>query len=216
MHGLARDARSPRSRKAAAAALLALLALAGCDREPIQEERVPKGVEPTTPTPDQPAAESPAPAGTVPTPGATTPPDDPAAPWTVPDGWALSPEPRPMRIATFTVPVQGQSIEVAVTRFEGQTGGVLANVNRWRTQMGLPPIDEAALESTITRFGPGEWPGYLVRVAGAEQHMLAAGVFERAADRTWFVRASGTPQDIEALAADFELFARSIGQAGAP
>ena len=40
--------------------------------------------------------------------------------------------------------------EVAITAFPGDVGGVLANVNRWRGQAGLAPVDEAGLGQATT------------------------------------------------------------------
>ncbi len=180
--------------------------LSGCGEESIQEQRLPKGVEGQG-RPDAPAVEA----------GEVEPVEAEATElWVVPAGWSLSPEARPMRVATFTAEVEGRSLEVAVTRFEGEAGGILANVNRWRGQMGLAEVGQAELDSVVTRFGSEEWSGYMVRAAGADQHMLAAGVFERAAGRTWFVRASGTASEMDALEGDFGAFVRSLGRTGTP
>jgi hypothetical protein len=46
----------------------------------------------------------------------------------------------------------GTKGEVAISHFPGDVGGDLANVNRWRQQVALPPIDEAGL-AVSTAFG---------------------------------------------------------------
>ena len=121
-----------------------------------------------------------------------------------------------MRLATFVATVEDRPVQIAVTRFDGEVGGVLANVNRWRGQMGLPEIGEGDLDAALTRLGPPEWAGYTLRVAGDVQHMLAAGVYEAAQDRTWFARATGSPADLDAIEPDFQAFVRSIGGTPAP
>jgi hypothetical protein len=66
--------------------------------------------------------------------------------WTVPKDWEEG-KTAPMRRATFLVKsADGQSAEVAVSAFPGDVGGLLANVNRWRGQIGLGPVapDEVA------------------------------------------------------------------------
>jgi predicted small secreted protein len=66
--------------------------------------------------------------------------------WTVPKDWEEG-KAAPMRRATFVVKgVDGQSAEVAISAFPGDVGGLLANVNRWRGQIGLGPVapDEVA------------------------------------------------------------------------
>jgi hypothetical protein len=66
--------------------------------------------------------------------------------WIVPRDWEEG-KAAPMRRATFLVKsADGQSAEVAVSAFPGDVGGLLANVNRWRGQIGLGPVapDEVA------------------------------------------------------------------------
>lgn len=149
-----------------------------------------------------------APASSV-SPGAVANPS--GTPGTVPEGWTLDPAPRPMRLATYRAAGHDET-EIAVSRFGGDVGGELANVNRWRGQVGLGPIDASGLESEIVRFGDAAAPGYRVRVEGDALHQLAAGVFDPATNQTWFVRVTGAPEVIDAVEADVLEFARSISR----
>jgi hypothetical protein len=67
----------------------------------------------------------------------------PAA-WTVPQDWQPGPESQ-MRYATFYLGPREHPLELTVFRFGGEAGSVLANVNRWRGQIGLRPIQESEL-----------------------------------------------------------------------
>ena len=72
--------------------------------------------------------------------------DAPNPQWTVPAGWQEG-QSSAMRRATFVVKdADGQTAEVVVSSFPGDVGGQLANVNRWRGQIGLGPLapDEVA------------------------------------------------------------------------
>lgn len=72
--------------------------------------------------------------------------DAPNPQWTVPAGWQEG-NPAPMRRATFVMKdAEGQTAEIVVSTFPGDVGGLLANVNRWRGQIGLGPLgaDEVA------------------------------------------------------------------------
>lgn len=194
----------------AAAIGLCMGVVAGCERA----EEPPAASESTTTTP---GTEQPPPAD-GPQGAAPTPEPEHAAgefPWTVPEGWTVVPGERPMRLATFEIPDESGPIEVAVTQFPGHVGGELANVNRWRGQMGLPAAAEAELEELLDRFEAPGYSGYVARVAGAESHMLAVGVYEEAADRTWFVRATATAEAIDRVAPEVIAFARSIAGLGA-
>jgi hypothetical protein len=72
--------------------------------------------------------------------------DAPNPQWSVPAGWQQG-NPSSMRRATYLVKgTDGQTAEVVVSVFPGDVGGLMANINRWRGQIGLGPIapDEIA------------------------------------------------------------------------
>jgi uncharacterized protein YkwD len=72
--------------------------------------------------------------------------------WTAPAGWQEG-QSSAMRRATFVVKGDdGQAAEVAVSSVPGDAGGLLANVNRWRGQIGLGPLapdDVAAITADV-------------------------------------------------------------------
>jgi len=107
----------------AAAAALSFLAAAGCrrDRDEITHVRVAK----TAPVAPKAASRSIA--------------------WTLPAGWTQSVA-SGVRTATLK-PAVARHVEVSLTVLPGTAGGNLANVNRWRGQLGLSSIDEAAIAS---------------------------------------------------------------------
>lgn len=213
MHNAARiwgSSRLPRTANLAAAIGLCVAGvggIAGCERpEPPPAPSNTTPTVPETPPPaDQPQGDAPAPEQA---PAA-------AAPWTVPERWVTVPGERPMRLATFEIPDESGPIEVAVTQFPGRVGGELANINRWRGQMGLPAAAEADLENLLDRFEAPGYDAYIARVAGAEAHMLAVGVYEAAADRTWYVRATAPADAIDRVEPEVLAFARSIAGLGA-
>ena len=178
--------------------------LAGCERP--EQPPAPSDDTTTDPGPDAP---SPAdqPQGDAPAPEQQHAAEDP---WTVPERWITVPGERSMRLATFEIPDESGPIEVAVTQFPGRVGGELANINRWRGQMGLPAAAEAELEDLVDRFEAPGYDAYIARVAGAEAHMLAVGVYEAAADRTWYVRATAPADAIDRVEPEILAFARSI------
>jgi hypothetical protein len=67
--------------------------------------------------------------------------DDRKPTWTVPSGWQEG------QLAQFLVAkyviagTDGTSAVVNVSSLAGDGGGLLANVNRWRGQLGLPPVE---------------------------------------------------------------------------
>ena len=85
----------------------------------------------------------------------------PGPEWKLPQGWRQQPG-SGMRYATIQIDTPAQPLELAVTPLKTGEGDfdsyVLANVDRWRQQLGLSPTTEADL------FGSGGRDGQLVTV----------------------------------------------------
>ncbi len=58
----------------------------------------------------------------------------------VPSDWVAIAATAPV-IGRYVLPSQAQ---VAISQFDGDIGSDLANLNRWRRQVGLPPVDTAS------------------------------------------------------------------------
>src|SRR5690606_2112468 len=73
--------------------------------------------------------------------------------WQAPDTWNKAPD-RPMRLVTYTPGPENQN-EVYTAELGGPAGGVDMNINRWRQQMGQPPLspDEIAALPTVPVMG---------------------------------------------------------------
>ncbi len=122
-----------------------------------------------------------------------------------------------MRLATYMVPSDAGDQEVAVTRFPGQVGGVLANINRWRGQMGLQPIADEDLADNTDQFTlktPNDsFDGYQARIESQQGVMIAVGIFQESINQTWFVRSTlPNPEIANQLQDQIIEFARSIAQ----
>ena len=127
--------------------------------------------------------------------------------WKLPDGWRRAPD-KAMRIATFYAGA-GETLECYVSAFPGDVGGVLANVNRWRGQLDLPPLadaDVAKLES-IPMLGR-----QAVIVEGEGKGAQLVGAACPGQDRTVFVKMSGPPELVRAQRAAFLEFCRSLDE----
>jgi len=119
-----------------------------------------------------------------------------------------------MRKATLLIPAPagGAGAELAITAFPGDVGGKLANIKRWRQQLGLPAIPDAELTSTLHHLdvgtlhldhleitGPGDPPttrllGALVPYAGA----------------TWFFKLTGPEALVAAERPAFLAFLQTL------
>ncbi len=111
-----------------------------------------------------------------------------SARWKAPAGWEPQP-PGPMQEAKFLA--AGGKVTATISIFGGPAGGTLANVNRWRGQLGLAPVEEKSLASLLSPLDLPESRANLVDMAGATERMIAAIVPR--GDRTWFFKIVGDP-----------------------
>ena len=145
-------------------------------------------------------------AATVPSPENTA--DKPV--WDVPGGWEEQP-PSSMRVATFAITgTDGAKADVSVIKLGGSAGGTLENVNRWRAQVGLAPVDEAELAKLLTTQEIGgveitfvDMPGRGVE-SGDPARLLAA--MAPHAGSTWFYKMLGDDQLVAQQKAAFVKF----------
>jgi hypothetical protein len=145
------------------------------------------------------------------------PPAVAAAPfeWQLPEGWTLSP-PRPVRLATFSVAGNGD-VDCYLTSLSGNAGGIEANVNRWRGQLGLPPAtpEELAAMPKIEMLGR---QATLVEAAGEFQGMdsearpgwMLLGAVVELDGETLFAKMTGPEQAVRAEKDLFVSFCNSI------
>jgi len=94
--------------------------------------------------------------------------------WNVPEGWQAI-TPGQMQDAKFSVPANdGAKAEVSVSIFPSDTGGTLANVNRWRGQIGLGAAAESDLASFVTPLATASPGALLVDMTNNGRQFLGA------------------------------------------
>jgi hypothetical protein len=71
--------------------------------------------------------------------------------WTLPPGWTED-KGGPQREATIRFGDHDPKLEISVSRFAGDGGGMLPNLNRWRGQLGLESVGEADLPSQAKKL----------------------------------------------------------------
>jgi hypothetical protein len=182
-----------RGRDIAAAAAAGLLLLGGCRRDEVSHAIVPKETAspagPAMPSQGMPPPGMPgAPGGGVDAP--PMPSGDGALAWTLPKGWTQGGA-SAMRFATLKVPAEGK-IDVSVVVLPGPAGGELANVNRWRGQIGLPPTDETELAKArkVVRSKAGPVSVFDYTSEGQVKSRMIAGILVTGGN-TWFVKLVG-------------------------
>ena len=159
--------------------LAALCLFAACRKDEIEVRRAPKE--------DQPGASA----------MAEAPPAS-GLHWTVPSGWTEK-KGSGMRASTLLPPAAGGKAEMTVIALPGDVGGELANVNRWRGQLALPPIAQselAPLRSTV-HSRAGDVLLYDFSGGGAKRTRLLAGMI-RVSGTTWFLKLMGDEAAVKA------------------
>lgn len=177
------------------APLAAVLVAAACTRPRVAVYDAPKD------------AEVPAVAGAAPVPEAPRP-DAPGLAWSVPAGWSQRTG-SGMRLATLMPPVGG-GVELSVVRLAGDAGGDLANVNRWRGQLGLAPVDSLAGQAETVAAPAG--PARVVALSSADGRALLGAILQDG-DSCWFFKLTGPAAAVARLEADYRSFIRSLRRA---
>lgn len=135
----------------------------------------------------------------------------PGLKWTAPAGWQEK-SGVGMRKATFTIAgANGATAELAVTAFPGDVGGDLANLNRWRGQLGLPPVTEAEFAGAVTRLKVNGLSVTLADITGGgdnPQRLLGAMVPHAGA--TWFFKLTGPAALVAAEQPAFLSFVQTL------
>jgi len=127
--------------------------------------------------------------------------------WRMPSHWTELPAGR-MQVAKFSVPNRnGAKAEVSVSRFPSDTGGTLANVNRWREQLGLAKIQENELSSVISVLDSAT-PGAQLVDLSHENRQLVGAIVPRAGIY-WFYKLVGDASAVAPERAAFIRFAQS-------
>ncbi len=135
--------------------LPAALFLGGCGENPVSFYEAPR---------ENPADRAPGPLAAM---RSTNAAGSPARlEWTKPAQWSEKPGSE-MRLASFgfTAP-DGREADISVFSFPDAAGGLLANINRWRGQIGLDPVADDALETTAERIQIAGLPSWFVEFAG--------------------------------------------------
>ncbi len=128
--------------------------------------------------------------------------------WSMPERWTQE-RGSGMRFATIRT---ADALEISVVTLGGAAGGELANVNRWRGQLGLPPADEASLakDRLVVRTQAGAMGVFDLVGQGEGASRMIAGILVVPDANTWFFKLTGDAKALEAAKPGFLRFLESI------
>ena len=127
--------------------------------------------------------------------------------YTVPEGWEELPA-SGIRKANFKVSDDNGSAEITALTFPGDVGGRLANINRWRGQVGLPEATPEDLPAYTEGYEISHHRGLYVRLEGDTQSIL--GALLPFHDNTWFFKMLGDTDTVLANEAAMKQLLDSI------
>jgi hypothetical protein len=179
------------------------MALTGCKNTKIVTYRVAKS-----------------PAESIPTVAAT--PGAAAIHWVTPDGWHEEPA-SGLRQGSFSITgPDGSKADMSVITFPGNVGGDLANINRWRNQVQLPPISPAELPQAFTKVAGPAGEFLVADLLGTDpnvsegQKTRILGAILSQPTQTWFFKLTGGDALVESQKPAFIAFLKSVRFPGAP
>ena len=178
---------------------IGLLVLTGCEKQGAQSYTIPKekSLATTAPQTNKPEMQV--------LPGMQSFADSASGiTYQTPESWTELPA-TSIRKANFKIKNASGTAEVTITVFPNDVGGLLANINRWRQQIDLSPIDESELHENITPVVISGHKGYFTKLEGYTQSILV-GILPFHGS-TWFIKMQG---DISAVDKEVETFKRFL------
>jgi hypothetical protein len=191
---------------AAVAVAIVAAFLSACDRndQQIKVYRIAKAPLESTPPPDATMptnASSPTADAPVPPPSS----EKPQIQWDVPPSWSSVPA-SAMRYASFAAESNGEKADISVVTFPGDGGSDADNINRWRQQIGLGPLD--SVDALIVPQHAGALHFSTVDMAGPTARILAG--WTRHDGRAWFFKFTGPASLVEQEKLKFLAFLQSV------
>tara|TARA_B100002052_G_scaffold207190_1_gene189310 strand:- start:442 stop:1011 length:570 start_codon:yes stop_codon:yes gene_type:complete len=136
--------------------------------------------------------------------------------WAAPNNW-LEKKATDFRLASYDINApNGEIVDLSITVFPRDAGGIESNVNRWRRQINLDPLDLNQLmnESSIQSSMLGEYYIFDLYNKNNNQAMIAAILpyygNANSIIETIFIKMVGSINTLSDLKYEFELFCKSI------
>jgi hypothetical protein len=199
----------------------ATLLLAGCGEEKVTTYRVPKEQDAAMPgqsapeaaNPDAATPSGPAPSGPAPSMADTAVPtaEGDGLAWQAPGGWVPK-KASAMRKGSFTVAGPGGDADLSITAFPGDVGGELANVNRWRSQIGMTPLAASELDGAVSHLQVNNLDLVVVELfpTGDPKSKSILGAMVPYAGSTWFFKLAGPGTSVQAAREAFLGFLHTV------
>ena len=115
-----------------------------------------------------------------------------------------------MRLVSFSVPYSLGLGDLSVIKLEGDGGGLLSNINRWRRQLNLDPLNIDEIEQNIVNMN-GKLGSYkLIQIQNEETDNAFLCAILPLVDKTIFVKLALSPMGITEVENDFISFCSAL------
>ena len=136
--------------------------------------------------------------------------------WQTPPDWQEQPGDGVRQGSFLITGTDGAKADVSVITFPGDVGGDLANVNRWRAQIQLPPVSEAELPGALVRLAGPAGEFLLVDLLsetpvleGGHKARVLGAILKQPA-QTWFFKLAGEADLVASQKEAFVGFLKSV------
>jgi hypothetical protein len=134
--------------------------------------------------------------------------------WTVPTGWQEISGGQ-FLFAKFLIAGEGDAkAAVNVSSSAGDGGGLAANLNRWRAQLGQGPWSEAELQKNTQEIEVLGGKGTYVEMSGTDSSTdkpaTTLGVKVVRSGSTWYYKLMGEPKLVAAQKENFLAFVKGV------
>lgn len=109
--------------------------------------------------------------------------------WIAPSTW-IPKTGSSMRKGSYAVKAGAAEADLAITAFPGDTGGLHANINRWRGQVGLKPAGAAELDASVQHIDGQGLHFDVVDLAGPSGTRML-GAITNYNGNSWFFKLMG-------------------------
>jgi hypothetical protein len=137
-------------------------------------------------------------------------PQNPGFTYTLPEGWTVVEATRMVLLTFKAGSGHSDAVNVSSSAFPGDVGGQIANVNRWRQQIGLEPVDDAAAMALISPAvisGQEAWQVALSSPDGSAKMLVAAVSHD---GKTFFFKMVGMTSAVDKQVDKFNAYLSSI------
>ncbi len=134
---------------------------------------------------------------------------DPGITYTAPGDWVSQPVTDGFRVLLFKAGSGPQQADASVAKLVKNSGTILDNVNRWRGQIGLKPVDDISKVNSEQRTVGGE-AATVFDLAGAASGKRLIVALVPHGEFWWFFKLNGMTEAVGAQKAAFDSFLASI------